>query len=104
MCGSLGFFYATRICPKAAPPMGDFEPGFEITPTGVSFIARVDGHLVGCWIDASALTEKEGIRSADLVTLRKLFTKHEALIRDRITQKIGKGAAEPDRTFSLHSG
>jgi hypothetical protein len=40
--------------------MVDFDPGFDITPRGVSFIARVDGHLVGCWIDASALAEKGG--------------------------------------------
>ena len=84
--------------------MVNFEPGFEITQTGVSFIARVDGHLVGCWIDASALTEREGLCSADSVTLRKLFKKHETLIRDRIAQKIAQGAAEPDRTFSLRSG
>jgi hypothetical protein len=44
------------------------------------------------------------LRRADAVTLRKLFKKHEDLIRNRIAQKIAQGATEPDRTFCLRSG
>ena len=84
--------------------MVNFEPGFDVTPRGVSFIARVDGHLVGCWIDAGTLAEKEGSHSTDLASLRKFFKKHEALIRDRLARRITQGAAEPDRTFCLRSG
>jgi Protein of unknown function (DUF1488) len=84
--------------------MVTFEPGFEITPHGISFIARVNGNLVGCWVDSGALAEKEGLHHPDSVKLRTVFKKHEAAIKDQITRKIYAGAAEPDRTFRLRSG
>ena len=84
--------------------MVDFEPGFDVTPRGVSFIARVDGHLVACWVDASVLAEKEGLQRLTLANLRKTFKKHETGIKDGISRKIAEGTAEPDRTFCLRSG
>jgi hypothetical protein len=81
-----------------------FEPGFDITPHGISFIARVKGKLVGCWVDSGALAEKEGLHDPDSAKLRMVFKKHEAAIRDQITRKIHEGAAEPDRTFRLRRG
>ena len=84
--------------------MVSFEPGFDVTPRGVSFIARVDGHLVACSVTATALAEKESLAVADSTALRKIFKRHEELIRDQMARKIAQGLAEPDRTFCLHSG
>jgi hypothetical protein len=84
--------------------MVDFEPGFDITPQGVSFIARVDGHLVACWVDSSVLAEKEGLEGINSASLRKAFKKHETAIKNGIIRKIAEGTAEPDRTFCLRSG
>ena len=84
--------------------MVSFEPGFDVTPRGVSFIARVDGHLVACSVTAAALAEKEGLAAADTTALRKIFKRHEESIRDGIARKIAQGVAEPDRTFCLHCG
>ena len=84
--------------------MVSFEPGFDVTSRGVSFIARVDGHLVACSVSAAALAEKESLAAADTTALRKIFKRHEELIRDQMARKIAQGGAEPDRTFCLHAG
>ena len=81
-----------------------FEPGFDVTLRGVSFVARVDGRLVACWVPADALAEKEGLPAVDSTALRKIFKRYEELIRDRMAQKIARGASDPDRTFCLRSG
>jgi len=81
-----------------------FEPGFDIALHGISFIARVNGKLVGCLVDAGALAEKERLHHPDSAKLRTIFKKHEAAIKGQIIRKIQEGAAEPDRTFRLRIG
>lgn len=59
---------------------------------------------MACWVPAAALIRKESVAAADTAALRKIFKKHEELIRERIARKITQGMAESDRTYCLHPG